>query len=58
MSSADGCIAVANVTLCYKKVGDLLDYETLQNILIALRQIDDKIREWASVIEQDLISAL
>lgn len=58
MSSAVGCIAVAEVTLCYKRVGDLLDYETLQSILYALKQSDDKVREWANVIEQDLISVL
>jgi hypothetical protein len=58
MSSADNCIAVATVTLCYKNVGDLLDYETLRNILIALRQIDERIRAWANIIEQDLISVL
>jgi hypothetical protein len=56
MSDVVNCVAVAGVTLCYKKVGDLLDYETLQNILSALKHIDDKVREWVNIIEQDLIN--
>jgi hypothetical protein len=40
-----GCIAVDDVTLCYKKIGDVLDYETLLNLLKAFRDIDEMI-EW------------
>ena len=58
MSNTVDCITVAEVTLCYKRVGDLLDYETLLFILYALKHSDDKIREWANVIEQELISVL
>jgi hypothetical protein len=58
MSSATNCIVVAGVTLCYKNVGDLLDHETLQNILHALKQIDDRARELIKIIEQELINRL
>lgn len=56
MSSTVDCVTVASVTLCYKKIGDLLDYETLQDILNALKEIDDKVKEWANIIEHDLIN--
>ncbi len=54
MHSADGCVDVGDVSLCYKKVGDRLDWETLQNILTALKQIDDRVMEWVNKIERAL----
>ena len=38
-----GCVSADYTTLCYKKIGDRLDYETLLNILKALKEIDDTI---------------
>jgi hypothetical protein len=38
-----GCASADYVTLCYKKIGDVLDYETLLNILKALKEIDETI---------------
>jgi hypothetical protein len=51
MHNADGCVDIGDVSLCYKKVGDRLDWETLQNILVALKQIDDRVNEWINKIK-------
>jgi hypothetical protein len=49
-----GCIVVGDVTLCYKKLGDVLDWETLRDLLIALKQIDDRMRVWLDIINEYL----
>jgi hypothetical protein len=46
-----GCVASDYVTLCYKKIGDMLDYETLLNILKALKEIDEMIEILVEIVK-------
>ena len=47
-----GCIVVGDVTLCYKKLGDILDWETLRDLLIAFKHIDDRVRAWLDLVNK------
>ncbi len=48
-----GCVVVAGVTLCYKKLGDILDWETLRDLLTAFKLIDDGVRELLDIIDKE-----
>jgi hypothetical protein len=47
-----GCVAVGDVTLCYKKLGDTLDWETLLNLLTAFKLIDDRVGAWLDLVNK------
>jgi hypothetical protein len=47
-----GCIAVGDVVLCYKKLGDTLDWETLLNLLTAFKLIDDRVGAWLDLVNK------
>jgi len=49
-----GCASADDVTLCYKNIGDMLDYETLLNILKALKEIDETIEELIELVKNML----
>jgi hypothetical protein len=52
LSGISGCIVIGDVKLCYKKIGDVLDWETLQGLLTAFKQIDDRIRKLIDTINK------
>lgn len=54
IGGVSGCVVVAGVKLCYKKLGDVLDWETLQNLLEAFKRIDDKVKTWIDIINEIL----
>jgi hypothetical protein len=50
-----GCVVVVGrVVLCYKKLDDILDWETLQDLLTAFRHIDNKVRAWLDLTNKRL----
>jgi len=49
-----GCVAVDRIVLCYKKLGDILEWETLQNLLFAFRHIDGRVRAWLDLVNKRL----
>ena len=53
-SNVANCVVIDNVMLCYKKIDDILDWETLQNIYVLLKRIDDRVRKWLDIIKQEL----
>jgi hypothetical protein len=47
-----GCVTVGYVVLCYKKLGDTLDWETLRDLLIAFKHIDDRARSLMDIVNR------
>ena len=47
-----GCVAVGDVTLCYKKLGDMLDWETLRDLLVAFKHVDDRVGAWLDLVNK------
>ncbi len=51
IGGASGCVVVGDVELCYKKLDDVLDWETLQNLLTAFKLIEDRVKTWSDIIK-------
>ncbi|MFZ8808662.1 MAG: hypothetical protein ACO2PN_11235 [Pyrobaculum sp.] len=54
IGGVSGCVVVGRVVLCYKKIGDTLDWETLQDLLITFKHIDDRVRAWLDLVNERL----
>jgi len=52
VGGVSGCVAVGDVTLCYKKLDDTLDWETLLNLLTAFKLIDDRVGAWLDLVNK------
>ena len=55
IGGVSGCVDVGGAILCYKKLGDVLDWETLQNLLTAFKLIEDRAWTWSDTIKKILL---